>query len=504
MLSLFKNDLKQLKDFFVIYIGCLVLNFIISGLSYNQDIAVITFYLIVFVFTLIIPTINLRHLFSEAKETYYNSLPLTRLQSFMIHYLSGIICLIVPVIIYCVLLQGDFLKNSLALLLIILLYYTLSNLSAYLTTTLFMHIVLQMVIIFVPIVLYFSLSLVYASFIKGVVYDGMSLDMISSLMPFIRIAAAASVDLELNYFIYIGYLVVSFLLTLYICKNRDRSNNYQGFTYKIVAQIIRLIIIISGSWLLASLLGVSSASIKTFVIINIIATVIVTFIIQFIHFKRIKYQLCIIQSALIVFVTVVVFAGSKNYLENYIPDAVDAVVIDQDAAGVKSDIRITDDQEIAKVSKIHQELIESSRVDDLPRKINITYYCSNGSKVVRRYSVEHTEYEKIVNEIDKNLIKSWNGKYYQLLEKMDKCQKIEFFNNENYIIDSKDELQLLKEILQRKLTDFENDPSLLKNVVSGEEFWCNVNFKNSSSMYYYNTNDPMFLALADFNKIKAN
>ena len=148
MLSLFKNDLKQLKDFFVIYIGCLVLNFIISGLSYNQDIAVITFYLIVFVFTLIIPTINLRHLFSVAKETYYNSLPLTRLQSFMIHYLSGIICLIVPVIIYCVLLQGDFLKNSLALLLIILLYYTLSNLSAYLTTTLFMHIVLQMVIIF--------------------------------------------------------------------------------------------------------------------------------------------------------------------------------------------------------------------------------------------------------------------------------------------------------------------------------------------------------------------
>ena len=118
--------------------------------------------------------------------------------------------------------------------------------------------------------------------------------------------------------------------------------------------------------------------------------------------------------------------------------------------------------------------------------------------------MEHTEYEKIVNEIDKNLIKSWNGKYYQLLEKMDKCQKIEFFNNENYIIDSKDELQLLKEILQRKLTDFENDPSLLKNVVSGEEFWCNVNFKNSSSMYYYNTNDPMSLALADFNKIKAN
>lgn len=108
MLSLFKNDLKQLKDFFVIYIGCLVLNFIISGLSYNQDIAVITFYLIVFVFTLIIPTINLRHLFSVAKETYYNSLPLTRLQSFMIHYLSGIICLIVPVIIYCVLLQGDY------------------------------------------------------------------------------------------------------------------------------------------------------------------------------------------------------------------------------------------------------------------------------------------------------------------------------------------------------------------------------------------------------------
>ena len=150
-------------------------------------------------------------------------------------------------------------------------------------------------------------------------------------------------------------------------------------------------------------------------------------------------------------------------------------------------------------------MIESSRVDDLPRKINITYYCSNGRKVVRRYSVEHTEYEKIVNEIDKKLIKSWNGKYYQLLEKMDKCQKIEFFNDgNNYSIDSKDELQLFKEILQRKLTDFENDPSLLKTVIFGEEFWCDVNLKNSSLIYYYNTNDPMSLALADFNKIKAN
>lgn len=506
MLSLFINDLKQLKDFVVVYIGCLILNFMISVLSYHEEIPIITFYLIVFIFTLIMPMINLKYLFNATRQTHFNSLPFTRIQSFLIHYLSGIICLIIPTIIYCVLIQGVVLKNSFVLLLMIFMYYTLANLSAYLTTSFFMNIVLQAVIIITPLTLYFSLFAVYGTFIKGVVSSGLSLDVISYLMPFVKLIIAGNIGLEGKYYlIYLGYLIIIFVLALYVCKHRRCSDNYYGFTYKAIAKIIKMIIIISGSWILTSVLGISSASIKTFIIINVIATVIVTFIIQFIHFRKIKYQLCIFQSALIILATVLIFVFSKSYLENYIPSSIDSAVIDYDIGSVQSNIRITNDQEIDKIIKIHKQLIDANDLNYTQRKINIIYYRPNGSKVTRQYSISDYEYKKIVKEIDGNLIKSWNGKYYQLLKQIDKCQKLEIFTEENSeIIKSKDDLQLLKDILERKLTDFENKPSLLEKVTYNEGNSCNVILKNMTSSYYYNINDPLFLALEDFYKIKAN
>lgn len=506
MLSLFKNDLKQLKDFVVIYLGCLILNFIISILSYHESIPVITFYLIVFVFTLIIPIINLKYLFNAARQTHFNSLPFTRIQSFLIHYLSGIICLIIPAIIYCVLIQGTVLKNSLVLLLMIFIYYTLANLSAYLTTSFFMNIVLQAVIIVAPLAFYFSLFAVYASFIKGVVSSGFSLDVVSYLMPFVKLIIAGSIGLEGKYYlIYLGYLVVIFGLAVYVCIHRHCSDSYNGFTYKTVAQIIKMVIIISGSWCLTSVLGVSSSSIKTFIMVNVIATVIVTFIIQFIYFRKIRYQLCIIQSALIILATVLIFVFSKNYLENYIPGSITSAAIERDVGNAQSNIRITDDQEIDKIIKIHKQLIAANDYNDAQRIIDITYYRSNGSKVVRRYFISAYEYKKIVKEIDGDLIKSWNGEYYQLLKQIDKCQELVFYiEGDSYTIKSKDDLQLFKTILERKLTDFENKPDLLEKVTYNEGNSCDVILKNTTRSYSYNINDPLFLTLEDFYKIKAN
>lgn len=506
MLSLFKNDLKQLKDFVVIYLGCLILNFIISVLSYHEEIPIITFYLIVFIFTLIMPMINLKYLFNATRQTHFNSLPFTRIQSFLIHYLSGIICLIIPAIIYCVLIQGVVLKNSFVLLLMIFMYYTLANLSAYLTTSFFMNIVLQAIIIITPLTLYFSLFAVYASFIKGVVSSGLSLDMISYLMPFVKLIIAGKIGLEGKYYlIYLGYLIITFVLLLYVCKHRRCSDNYYGFTYKTLAKIIKMFIIISGSWILTSVLGVSSASIKTFIMVNVIATVIVTFIVQFIHFRKIRYQLCIVQSALIILATVLIFVFSKSYLENYIPSSIASAVIERNVGNVQSNIRITNDQAIDKIIKIHKQLIDANDLNYTQRKINITYYRSNGSKVVRQYSISDYEYKKIVKEIDGDLIKSWNGEYYQLLKQIDKCQELQFYTEEDsYTIKSKDDLRLFKSILEHKLTDFENKPSLLEKVTYNEGNSCDVILKNMIKSYYYNINDPLFMALEDFYKIKAN
>ena len=105
MLSLFKNDLKQLKNYVFIYKGCLILNFIINVLSYSDELPILTFYFIAFIFSLILPLINLKYLFNATRQTHFNSLPFSHIQSFIVHYLSGIICLIIPALLYCLLSQ---------------------------------------------------------------------------------------------------------------------------------------------------------------------------------------------------------------------------------------------------------------------------------------------------------------------------------------------------------------------------------------------------------------
>lgn len=143
VLSLFKNDLKQLKNVIVIFISCLLLNYLIGVMSFDKDIIRVMFYLTIFIFSLIIPMINLQYLFNSTKQTHFNSLPITRIQGFIVHYLSGIICLIIPTIIYCWLMK----LNCLDLLLLIFVYYSLVNLTAYCTTSFITNIILLLAII---------------------------------------------------------------------------------------------------------------------------------------------------------------------------------------------------------------------------------------------------------------------------------------------------------------------------------------------------------------------
>ena len=64
VLSLFKNDLKQLKNVIVIFISCLLLNYLIGVMSFDKDIIRVMFYLTIFIFSLIIPMINLQYFFN--------------------------------------------------------------------------------------------------------------------------------------------------------------------------------------------------------------------------------------------------------------------------------------------------------------------------------------------------------------------------------------------------------------------------------------------------------
>lgn len=509
MMSMFKNDLKQLGNFVVVYIGCLILNFIIAMLSYNDQVPIITFYLIIFIFSLIFPIVNLKYLFNVTKQTHYYSLPFSRLQSFVIHYFSGFICLVVPAIIYCIFIQGAVLKNSLALLIMILIYYTLANLSAYLTTSLFMNIILQVVIIVTPLLLYYSLFAVYVTFIRGVVASGISNSVISYLMPLISLIIAGSSGVSWYYcLIYLGYIVIALILTLFVCKNRNCSSNYYGFTYRFVAVVIKIVIIISGSWMLTSVLGVSSGMLETFIVINIIATVIITFIIQFIYYRKIKYQLCIVEAGLIIVGTVILFIFSKNYLENYIPKSIVSVAIGLDVEN--KSIPLKDNGSIDKITSIHKELIDTKENGNSQQIVYITYYCADGSEVVRGYEVDSNKCKELVKQFDEKLITSWYSKYYNLLKQFDEAQEIRLYSDNGDNVDNVDilkeveDIQLLNDILQYKLIDFEKNINLLDNIIYSENKAFEVIFKQSSITINYNTGDPLALAIEDFYKIKAN
>ena len=99
MISLLKNDLKQLKNTVVIFSGFLALSLVISLISFHSDVPVGMFYLIILLYSLVVPMVNLSYLFDQTQQTHFSSLPYTKIQSFMIRYLSGLLCIIIPVII---------------------------------------------------------------------------------------------------------------------------------------------------------------------------------------------------------------------------------------------------------------------------------------------------------------------------------------------------------------------------------------------------------------------
>lgn len=513
MLSLFKNDLKQLKNLAIIYYGCLLLNFIIGAISFRQDFTTITFYIIVLVFTLLMPLFNLSYLFNSTKQTHYSSLPFTKMQSFMIHYLSGISCLLMPAVLYC-LLDGIFLQalissNCIALFIMILLYYSLSSLTAYLTTSIIMDIVLEVLIIIIPPILYLSLYVVYGAFVKGIIAGNISLEVINLIMPLYNLIIGGCQGLNVFYILlYLGYIIVIFALALLVCKKRSCSINYSGFAYKIAPALLKLVVIICSSWMLTAILGTGDASVRTFIITNIIATVIVTFIIQFIQFRKIKYQLCIIQAFVIVLTTASIFYSSKEYLENYIPNKIDAVMIEDNTNDMNSKIKITDQNSIEKVVSIHQRLIKHKIPDDRLKQIKITYIKPNQDEVIRAYYVDKQMFKELTNQFDQEMIKSYNGKYYQLLEEIDKTERIEYFYKEsNYTLISKANKDLFKEILKNKLTAFENDITLLQQVddVNSDNLYLYLDNNNlNSNWYVYSYNDPLALTIEEFAKIKAN
>lgn len=490
--ALFKNNLKYLKNVIVIFIGILLLNYLIGIMSYSDDLSINLFYVIILAFSLVIPAINLRYLFDQIKQTQFNSLPFTRIQSFAIHYLSGLIVIVIPAMFYCFMMK----LNYLNLILFILIYYSMANLTAYLTTSLTMNFVLLLAIIFIPIILYFSLLNIYSTYIRGVVIE-ISITTVSYLFPFIGLVINAEKNLDLNIaLIYVIYFLIILILAIYVCKFRKLENNYAGFSYKIVSNTIVVLIIVCISWLILTFLGKNSWNFEDFTILNIIIIAIVVFTVQFIRFHKIKYGLCIIQTTVITLTTVAIFVTSANYIENYIPTSIEKATI---GVGTnKNNIFVNDQESINEIVAIHKQLLESS---DGEYNIDLTYKNKNGT-TVRNYQVEKEVFDEIITQIDDNIFKCWFSNSYELIKIFDQDGRISFKGHE--INDDKDK-KLLKSILENKLRNFKNHKELISQINYFETNEVISVYHDGKEMYFSSyLNDPIYQMIEEFDKIKAN
>ena len=145
------------------------------------------------------------------------------------------------------------------------IYYSLGNLAAYLTTSVIMDIILQIVINISPFIIYMSLFSVYQTFVRGIISADFSMEVVSIILPAFRLFIGGLSGLSSYYLLlYAGYGLVIFIMAFLASSNRECVNNYHGFTYKIIGEVIKLICIISVSWLITSILDIPVQSFEEF------------------------------------------------------------------------------------------------------------------------------------------------------------------------------------------------------------------------------------------------
>lgn len=513
MMTLLKNDLKHLKNLMVIMSFVLALNLIIQVISFNPKISIMLFYVIVLLFVLIVPMINLNYLFNQTKENHFASLPLTKGQSFIVRYLSGLISIVIPVMMYCLfdyLFSGGLVfKNVISLALMIVIYYNIANLTVYLTKSVLMNLVSIVVILVAPVILYLSLFVLYQGTIPGVNVINPSAFVVSIICPVAKMINASVNGLNSTYsLLYLSYALFSFVLAAFICVKRDCSVNKQGFAFNFVGPIIQIMIIFTISWVITTLLfSTNLYAVNTtntnFVKNNLIASLITTLIIQYIYNHKIKLLLVLKYFTLVFVATVVIFVGTKDYIQNYIPDNVETVMIDsRNIASVNEKYTIKDTTSINEVKNIHKLLLDHIG-DDGYCYIRINYLKKDGSRVDRGYWVNQDNYNLIVNQFNEGFVKSWYSEYYDLSDKLLKKEQLSYtlsYEGESYNIDTFNDITLFKTILDKQLADFCNNPQLLKDVK-----YNGAGYLNSEGIVInYDSNDPLSITLKEYHKIKAN
>lgn len=518
MNSVYKNDLKRMKNIFVIYCGFILLDLVIYFISNQKDLPILMLKTTVFIFSIVIPAFNLDYLFDLGKYSRYIALPITKKQLFLIKYLSGLTILLLPLVFFSLFVVifalPDFDHILTVLVMIIGVYYSLGNLTAYLTTSIIMDLCLQIIIFVAPIIIFICIFIVYQTFIQGIVTT--QLDMTSVFVPIYSLIKLGATGLTRNEIVIaiiysLGFTVGGFLA----CLKRNSLTNYHGFTNKVVAQIIKLVIIVVVSWGLTGLTDIPSESMSAVIVVSLITIFMTAFLIEYFYHKKIKYKASLLQAGVISIMTLGLFLGGKNIIEGYVPNNIEAVTINHNIELALSkellnkNAYLKNKDIVNTVAEIHQQILDTTcSYGDYD--VGIMYKLANGRKIARNYHLNYEEYQRVVGKFNREMVRIWYYDYYQLVDMLDVIYQVDFANEakniDKQIIGRKD-IELFKNILIQQLVAFENDQSLLNEVEN----------RSPSSVYFrydledkaidwisYCFNDPLDRTIQEYNKIKAN
>lgn len=450
MISLLKNDLKQLREIILLFIGLLSITFILSLLSLKEDIVASIFFLVIMVMTFVVPVINFSYLHNKTKATHIMSLPWTRHQLFITKYCSGLIVIILPLMIYEIasLLGGISLLPLLPLTFMLLIYYTLGCLVALLTGTALMYGFLYITITVLPIILYTSLLSLFTYFIHGIENFHFLDSMTMYLVPFFKLFET-SLGNETNvgfYIIYAIYIIAILVLNFISNHYRGTENTGKGLVFPILGEVIKNVILLCFSWVVTTFIIFTLWETGYILVIYATVTLLFSILFQMSKNKKMNIRYIIIQTVAICAFTTITFYTSKYMLENSIPKNVDSVIF-----RVGSDIDtmvyeltpIKDKDGIQKIKDIHQYLIDETNKERWKAGpiVYIKYMESDGDETYREYYINDEQYQTINNLISDNaaIAKSRYSLYEVLQKEMSKASYIGC-NTSITQVDSSDEI----------------------------------------------------------------
>lgn len=516
MMSLLKNDIKQLREVIILFSGMLGINVVLALLSVKKEIVITLFFLIIMLLVLIIPLLNLNYLHDKTKATHMLSLPWTKQNLFITKYSSGLVAIMIPIVGYYLIsfALGTLIIPVVPIILLILIYYSIGCLVGQITGTTTMHGFIYISIALLPLLIYTCLLSLLTTFVLGIEQLYFTESLISYFVPFLKLfnecfTNTISVPISIFYCIYIIALLVLGILS---SQYRKIENTGKGLVFPILDTIVKSVIILCFSWIVTSIV-ITNSSTNHIYIIYITTTLLLSLVLQLEKVRKINYRFVLIQTIIISSFTTIVFILSSQYLQNNIPKNIESVQIlsrYDDHQTYKMN-PVTKSSGITKVKEIHQYLIKETNKESTDYTITIKYQLSGGDIMYRDYFVSEQQYVDINHQIanTESLYQSYYSKYYYLLEEirdaswisihsMDLTEDNDLQEDIRLSIDKPEDLVVFKNIFEEEIKD-----DRIKEIRRSEKkYQLNLFIKNQNKAIIVFEDGPLLNAIERYILLK--